>query len=362
VKENTYFCNLQKYYYFLKRTIYICLLALLCVCADAAEGIRLKTVVIDPGHGGYDPGAVSPDRRNYEKTFTLDISKKLAEKIRAEYPDVKVILTRSKDEFVSLNDRAEIANKADADLFISIHINAARSASPNGFSLHILGQSSNSNRDIFAENMDVCKRENSVILLEDDYSTKYEGFDPTDTESYIFMLLMQNAYLEQSLKFSEIVRSNLSGGPIRADRGVWQNAFYVLWKTSMPSVLLELGFISSQTDLPVLRDPDKRTDVSERIFNAFKQYKVLYDGTADSSVQTAPSLPEVRYGVQIMAGSSEIESSSSAFMGYTPIKIRKGNIIKYVISVCDTREEVASNLVQIKRKYPGAFIVEIPRD
>ena len=161
-------------------------------------------------------------------------------------------MTRSSDKFVELRDRAEIANKAGANLFVSIHINSSFSTSPNGYSVHILGQSSNKNRDLFAYNMDVVKRENSVILLEDDYSTKYQGFDPSNEESFIFMQLMQNAFLEQSLLVASVISEKLKGGPIKADRGIWQNPFYVLWKTAMPAVLVELGFISNNSDLAVL--------------------------------------------------------------------------------------------------------------
>ena len=162
-----------------------------------SQNLKLRTVIIDAGHGGKDAGAVSKDKKSYEKTFTLSIASKLAEKIRQEFPDVKVVMTRTDDHFVELRDRAAIANKANGQLFISVHINSSASTSPNGFSVHILGQSSNKNRDLFAYNMDVVKRENSVILLEDDYSTKYQGFDPSDEQSYIFMTLMQNAHLEQ---------------------------------------------------------------------------------------------------------------------------------------------------------------------
>ena len=147
---------------------------------------------------------------------------------------------------MELRDRANIANKANANLFISIHINSATSTSPNGYSVHILGKSSNKNRDLFAYNMDVVKRENSVVLLEDDYTTKYQGFDPSDEKSYIFMTLMQNAYLEQSLLMASVISEKLKGGPIKADRGIWQNPFLVLWATAMPAVLVETGFIDSE--------------------------------------------------------------------------------------------------------------------
>ncbi|MBR5925595.1 MAG: N-acetylmuramoyl-L-alanine amidase, partial [Bacteroidales bacterium] len=246
-----------------------------------AETLKLRTVVIDAGHGGKDAGAVSKDKKTYEKTFTLAIASKLSEKIKEEYPDIKVVMTRSTDKFVELRDRAAIANKAGGQLFISIHINSAYSTSPNGYSVHILGQSSNKNRDLFAYNMDVVKRENSVILLEDDYSTKYQGFDPSDEQSYIFMSLMQNAHLEQSLLVASIISEKLKGGPVKADRGIWQDPFYVLWKTAMPSVLVELGFISNANDLSILKQEKNRDELAVRLFEAFKESKTVYDGSLD---------------------------------------------------------------------------------
>ena len=229
----------------MKRTICFLFAVLFGVALHAGDRLRLSTVVIDPGHGGKDSGAVSRDKKSQEKTFTLDIAKALADKIRAAYPDVKVILTRTDDRYVTLGGRADIANDASANLFVSIHINANAKSSPNGFSAHVLGQSSVKNRDLYANNMDIVRRENSVILLEDDYSSTYGDFDPNDPESYIFMNLMQNANLEQSIRFAQLAEKHLKGGPIRTDRGVSQDPFLVLWRTAMPAVLLELGFISN---------------------------------------------------------------------------------------------------------------------
>ncbi|MBQ9309995.1 MAG: N-acetylmuramoyl-L-alanine amidase [Bacteroidales bacterium] len=341
-----------------------------------AGGIELNTVVIDAGHGGKDAGAVSKDKKSYEKTFTLSIATQLAEKIRKEYPGVKVVLTRSTDKFVELRDRAGIANKAGANLFISIHINSAVSTSANGYSVHILGQSSNKNRDLFAYNMDVVKRENSVILLEDDYSTKYQGFDPSDDESNIFMSLMQNAYLEQSLLVASIISEKLKGGPIKADRGIWQNPFYVLWKTAMPSVLVELGFISNATDLAALRQDANRTKIAECLFNAFKEYKELYDSSMDvgqakadktaaapapkNEEAKAPSEPEkAYYGTQIFASSRIIDSGDPAFLGYTHKRINIGSLNKYIIGICESESEAREEYNKIKEKYSTCFMVKI---
>ena len=350
----------------MKRTICILLLTAFSLLSQAADGLRLTTVVIDPGHGGHDPGAVSADRKTYEKTIVLDISQKLAARIREAYPDVKVVMTRSTDKFVSLDDRATIANKADANLFISIHINAAKSTSPNGYSLHILGQSSNKDRDLFAYNMDVCKRENSVISLEED-TTRYEGFDPDDPESQIFAMLMQNAFLEQSFKFAEDVSGALRGGPVKVSRGIWQNPFYVLWKTSMPAVLAELGFISNATDLSALRDASKRQDLADRLFEAFKTYKTSYDGQ-DSAVPAAASQSPaasaqddsgVLYGTQIFAVGKTMAEDSKEFLGFKPAVVKAGSVNKYIIGVSSSLPEAKKNLGTIKKKYPDSFLVKI---
>ena len=299
----------------------------------------------------------------------------LSEKIKEEFPDVKVVMTRSTDKFVELRDRAAIANRAGGQLFISIHINSAWSTSPNGYSVHILGQSSDKNKDLFAYNMDVVKRENSVILLEDDYSTKYQGFDPSDEQSYIFMSLMQNAHLEQSLLAASVISEKLKGGPIKADRGIWQNPFYVLWKTAMPAVLVELGFISNATDLAILKKEDNRKELARRLFEAFKEYKEIYDGSLDMHKDDAPApapAPEpakesspvaaVRYGTQIFAASRLLDTSDPAFMGYVPVVVNIGSLNKYIIGVSESEEEARKANVSIKEKYPGSFMVKLTSD
>lgn len=363
----------------MKSTIRIALLASLCAifCAKGecraatSEPIGLRTVVIDAGHGGKDPGCVSPDKKTYEKTLTLDIARNLADKIRSNYPEVKVILTRDSDEYITLNARADKANKANADLFISIHINASAKTAPNGYSVHILGQSSSS-KDLLAYNMDVCRRENSVILLEEDYSTKYQGFDPADPESFIFMALMQNSYLEQSLHFAQVIGTQLKGGSIKEDRGLWQNGFYVLWKTAMPSVLVELGFISNSADLTALRKKESREDISTRLFKAFCEYKKSYDesvsANSSESVQVEAAKivrPDEKeqstklYGTQIFALSRLIPEFSKEFMGYKPRVIKSGNVYKYIIGLSSNIDSAKLENAKIKMQYPNGYFVEI---
>jgi len=406
-----------------KHAICIALSLLLTAIIAPAQNntLKLSTVVIDAGHGGKDAGAVSKDSKTYEKTLALDIANRLAARIRAELPSVKVVQTRSTDVFVELRERAAIANRAGANLFVSIHINSNKSTSPNGYSVHILGQSSNKDRDLFAYNMDVVSRENSVILLEDDYKTNYQGFNPSDPESYIFLQLMQNAYLEQSLLFASAVSQHLEGGPIKANRGISQNPFYVLWKTAMPAVLVELGFISNQADLAELLKEDSRQDIADRLFEAFKEYKSEYDGTIDLSrpeakpaekpqptatqpavkpqadpsetratlgtvrggttseanggaerseavsersaggVAPVPAQPAspVLYGTQIFATSRPLEEGDPRFLGWKPEVVRLGSLYKYIIGVSESPDQARKNNVAIREEYPGSFMVSI---
>lgn len=359
---------------------------LFCLAGRAVDSgsLVLKTVVIDAGHGGKDPGCVSSDKKTREKTLTLDISKKLADRITSAYPDVKVVLTRPDDKYVALDNRATIANKSDADLFISIHINASPKTGPNGYSVHVLGQSSHKDRDLFAYNRDVCLRENSVVKLDEEDGAGTMGFDPTDPESMIFLQLMQNAHLEQSLLFAQYVSDNLKGGPIKKNNGIWQDPFYVLWKTSMPAVLVELGFMSNQADLAMLRQDSKRDDIVERLFKAFVAYKSQYDRSvslppAPELVSPVPELvspvpepvssvpepvegPTHQYGIQIFAVSKIIPPTDPSFLGYTPTVIKVGSLRKYIIGVSETPEKARSEHAQIKKKYPESFLVKITGD
>lgn len=365
----------------MKRLFSILSAIFLIVVPAFADGFAIKTVVIDPGHGGKDPGCVSKDRKLYEKTVTLDIACKLRDKIKEAYPDVKVVLTRDSDKFVELGDRAAIANKANANLFISIHINAARTTSANGYSTHVLGQSTKKNRDLFAYNMDVVQRENAVMMLEDDYTTKYADFDPEDTKSFIFLQLMQNANLEQSLDFAQMVMNNLKGGPVKVDRGIWQDPFYVLWKTSMPAVLVELGFISNSEEAQALKQSETRNRLAGILFKSFREYKTKYEGSVNVTPAAAPDVavqkvsePEkitelqkteatpvnsgVRYGIQIFASSRDLKSNDPMFLGYEP-EVFGDEVKKYVICSDSSLPAVRKKLIEIKKKYKDAFVVRI---
>lgn len=227
------------------------------------------TVVIDAGHGGKDAGAMDNGLR--EKNINLGVALKLAQMLKKKNKNIKVVLTRDKDVFLTLQERAEVANKAHADLFISIHTNSLDLKNPNrktieGASTYTLGLQKDKN------NMDVARRENSVIAYEADYNTKYSGFDPNSDESYIIFEMAQKANMSQSVKFAEAVQRQMVKTASRKDRGVKQAGFWVLWATSMPSVLVELDFITNPDVAEFLGSEKGQTKLATAIYNATDGY------------------------------------------------------------------------------------------
>ena len=348
--------------------------------AQDAGTLGLRTVVIDPGHGGKDPGAISKDKKTQERKLTLEISKLLKKKIEDLNPGVSVYLTREKDdEFVPLIDRARFATGKNADFFISVHINASTKSTPSGYSIHLLGPSTDKNKDTYAMNMDVVKRENGVILLEDDYTTTYQGFDPDDPESDIFLHLMANAYREQSILFAQIVDKKLAGGPIKKSNGISQNNFAVLRLASMPAALLELGFISNPTDLEALRNQKNLDRIAQRLAEAFTEYKKLYDESvgadkpaapaakpADSPSGTAVPTPApasqaagTYYGTQVLATKKAMDPKDKYFLGYEPRCVSTPTLNKYIIGVSEDIEKARKTWDEIRKKYPDAFLVKV---
>lgn len=235
---------------------------LLVVCAMSLMSF---TVVIDAGHGGNDAGAIGLVKGTQEKHLNLSVAKQLAAKIRATYPEVKVVLTRETDVFLPLQQRADIVNKNHADLFISIHTNAAENRKACGAETFILGT------DRMEDNLDVAMRENAVMKLEAD-QTVYQGFDPNSVESYIIFELMQNQYMDRSLEFAELVQNQFVGTLQRANRGVRQAAFWVLLKSACPSVLVEMGFVSNAEEEKWLASEEGKKGIVNGIFNAFENY------------------------------------------------------------------------------------------
>ncbi|MDC1024853.1 N-acetylmuramoyl-L-alanine amidase [Flavobacteriales bacterium] len=238
---------------------------------------NIKTIVIDPGHGGKDSGTLGTKRfKIYEKHVALAVSLKLGKYIAEEFPDVKIIYTRDTDVFLELNERTEIANKSNADLFISIHCDGFTNPKPSGASVFVMGMSK------LKANMDVAMRENSAIYLEDNYQQKYDGFDPKSAESYIVFSLMQNTYLNQSLQIAEEVESEFSNRANRKSRGVKQAPFYVISRTNMPSILVECGFLTNPKEEEFLHSDLGQDYIASAIFRAFRSYKQNIEITAEA--------------------------------------------------------------------------------
>ena len=343
--------------------------------------VKLRTVVIDPGHGGKDPGCVSRDKKTYEKDIVLDVGLRLREKIQAAFPDVTVVMTRDDDTFVELENRAVTANKADANLFISIHVNAVeKGTTANGYSIHTLGQSTKKGNDLFSKNLDLVKRENAVIMLEDNYEARYQGFDPEDPQSYIIFNLMQNAHLAGSLTFADDVAKAMGTSPIKHSRGVNQDPFWVLWRTAMPSVLVEVGFITNPDDLATMRSQKGRDGIAQNLFNAFSTFKKRYDGpsSADETPATAPAATDPApaaqeptatpaaektdgpvYGTQILAIGKEMSLTDPFFKGYKPVVVKSGKLYKYIVETSSSLAEAKKRYSAVQTKFPDAYLVKI---
>lgn len=226
---------------------------------------KLDVVVIDAGHGGKDTGTVG--KKLKEKDVALKIALRVGSYIEKNIPGVKVIYTRKDDRFIELEDRAEIANKAKADLFICIHANANKNAKALGTETYVMGLHKDEG------NLEVAMRENSVILQEENHEERYEGFDPKSTESYILMSISQSAYQEGSISFAHKVETQFKGKAGRVSRGVKQAGFWVLWRTAMPSVLIETGFLSNGGEEQFLSSENGQELIASGIYRAFKDYK-----------------------------------------------------------------------------------------
>ncbi|MCQ2184317.1 MAG: N-acetylmuramoyl-L-alanine amidase [Bacteroidales bacterium] len=328
----------------------------------------LSTLVLDAGHGGKDPGAVSADGRTFEKNIALDIARRLSKSIHDSIPEVKVVLTRADDTYPTLSQRAAACNRCNADLFLSIHINSAKRTSARGFSTHILGESDK--RDLYALNMEICKRENSVVCDYENYDPQSEGFDPRNPEaSSIIFSLMQNAYLEQSMLFADDMNKCLARTPLAPGFGTLQAPFQLLWQTSCPSVLVECGFISNTEDLEYLRSEKGRQEIADALFAAFKVYKARYDISVSGSITTGGTVAEgparvdentVKYGIQIASSSKMIPLNDPYFKGL-PVEVHNaGAVHKYIVYPTDTYEKlITSHSSDVKKLFPDSFVVKI---
>lgn len=330
----------------------------------------VHTVVIDAGHGGKDPGAVG--KRGKEKDIALAIALKLGKYIEDNIQDVEVIYTRKTDIYPKLIERARIANDAEADLFISIHVNALENKPHiHGTLTLVLGQHRAD------ENFDVAVRENSVILLEEDYETTYEGFDPTSTESYIMFSMMQKTHFKQSIEFGDFVQDQFRERANRKDLGVREQGLLVLAQTSMPGVLVETGFITNTEEEKYLMSNYGQDIIASAIYRGFKEYKAEIDRRSNLSVAktednpassavsqaSSPLLLEtnrVIFAIQIASSRSETSTEPSAFKGYTDVSIiEDGRWYKYMTGRQASYQEALNHCLNVKKDFPDAFVVAL---
>jgi N-acetylmuramoyl-L-alanine amidase len=341
--------------------------------AYTPEAYRLRKVVIDPGHGGRDSGARG--KKSHEKDIVLAVSLKVGAYITDAFPDVEVIFTRTEDVFVPLNERSRIANENGADLFISIHCNANPSRAPFGTETFVMGLHKSK------ENLEVAMRENAVITYEEDYTTKYEGYDPNSVESFIIFNLMQDSYLDQSLNMASLIQNEFRERANRRDRGVKQAPFLVLWRTTMPSVLVELGFISNAREEEFLMSSQGQAYLASSIFRAFRDYKLRVEsrsgftteqivdivGNQGSETNSEPLETVhqnaifdagVQYMVQIAASKNRITTKPESFKGLGEVfEYAADGMYKYLVGSKQSYSEIVPFCNQVRKLFPDAFIV-----
>jgi N-acetylmuramoyl-L-alanine amidase len=320
---------------------------------------RIKKVCIDAGHGGHDSGCES---RNYmEKTNTLAIALKLGEKLKDNFPNIEIMYTRDKDEFIDLYKRGEMANKAKADLFISIHCNSSDSGQPLGTETYVLGNHK------MEENLNVAKRENAAILLENNYQKQYDGFDPNSNEAYIMFSLFQNAYIDKSILFAKAVDESLRNNAGRRSYGVKQAGFIVLHQTTMPAVLIETGFLNHPTEGVFISSEGGQETIAESILLAFKKYKKTVEtketepafvSNVSYKSKESPNTEGVIFKIQLATASKDM-SQTPRWKNIESLEIVKdNNIFRYFKTGIDTYDEAISTLKKMKTSgFSDAFIV-----
>lgn len=392
------------------------LMALLVVVSLPSGGMEAKdfVVALDAGHGGKDYGALGT--KTNEKSITLSVVKGLGRMIEKNLPEVKVVYTRDKDVYVQLNERAAIANKANSDLFISIHLNSADKRNRNrtnlsGCEVYTLGLHKT------AENLAVAKRENSVIELEADHTEKYAGFDLNSLESDIVFELSQNKRLDQSIEFADAIHSELVGVAGRAPRGVRQAGFLVLWATSMPSVLVELDFICNPRAERFFLSDEGLEETVTALYNAFCAYLNTYGAQVTGHQLTAKAMPRTatrsetsvekheeptladygsetttaqttgegknapsrgkgkksggiceisddsgiaRYFIQLLASSDKLRAGSPELKGIRDVEYyRDGGMFKYAVAAGETLDDAQKCLKKLRKSFPQCFIIKM---
>ncbi len=350
----------------MKLRLFLLILFIPC-CLWAAD--ETFTVVIDPGHGGKDPGAVG--KICYEKNIVLSVGKKVNALLKEKDRSIKVVMTRDNDTFVELERRAQIANNAKANLFVSIHADAVENRSVHGAGTFTMGMSKEKS------NMEVAKRENSVISLEDNYQERYLGFDPKSVESYIIFELMQDVYMENSIRLAQLVQNNFIGAK-RLDRGVRQAPYWVLHRTGMPAILVELGFITNVEEEKYLKSEKGQDQLAGCLANAILSYKKEIDSrsvsvrqmgeelkaASEKETQAAAGNPNTKedgleFRVQIFASQEIVPVGDSRLKGLDEGigHYRDGKLYKYTYGHFASEKEAADARALIRSKFPDAFVV-----
>lgn len=369
------------------------ILTMCCLVVLSARGANGRfTLVIDAGHGGHDAGALGAISK--EKNINLAVALQFGKCVEQNMPDVKVVYTRKTDVFVPLHDRASIANRANADLFISVHTNALPAGKiARGFETYTLGMHR------VKDNLDVAMRENSVISMEQGYEQTYQGFDPNSSESYIIFEFIQGKNMERSVDLARMIQRSVCNGANRPDKGVHQAGFLVLRETSMPSCLIELGFITTPDEENLLNDASRVNDIAKGIYEAFAKYRNKYDksvsvpyrATVKEETQMPRIVPETYsesapasssgsspsssssqvsgqvsesdddapvFKLQIFVSDRKLRKGDNHFKGETDFdSYQEGGLVKYTMGSSTNYNEVYSLRKTMLGKFPQAFII-----
>ena len=366
------------YYLSPKNAIWILLLSVLLLNTSFSDDKKktnnnIKTVVIDPGHGGHDPGNLGTGRyKETEKHIALAISLKLGDYIKESFPEINIIYTRKTNtEFLKLGERTKLANDNNADLFISVHCDAFTNPDAYGAGVYVMGMSK------LKANMDVAMKENSVIYLEDDYKENYDGFDPNTPESYIIFSLKQNTHLDQSLQIAEEVEQQFATRANRKSRGVKQAPFYVISYANMPSILIETGFLTNPKEEDFLHSDKGQDYLASAIFRAFRTYKESVEGVESSIIQKKEKIKILEKEERIIIEKKEIIEVKEKVIYkvqigtylksmlsdklFQEIKAKEqlvNRTYKYFVGSNDDKEAVDKiKLQMIEKGFKGAFVV-----
>jgi N-acetylmuramoyl-L-alanine amidase len=315
---------------------------------------KITKVVIDAGHGGKDPGALGS--KSKEKNITLSVALKTGKYIEENFKDVKVIYTRKTDKFIELHKRAQIANESGADVFISIHCNSNKSSAPRGSETYVMGLHKTQ------DNLDVAKTENAAIFYEDDYKTQYEGFNPNADEDYILLSMFQSATINESINLAQKVETQFRDRVGRKDRGVKQAGFWVLYKTTMPGILIELGFLSNPAEEKFLMSEEGQVYMASAIYRAFKEYKQEFE-EANKDLKPVVTKEEpkqiVYFRVQFASYKKERSLDFRKFRGLKDIRMYNENgQYKYTTGNFTSFDDAVVLKEEMRKKgFKDAFIV-----